>query len=478
MEARGSIPVSLPHANPTISYWQDPPSCIADLRSTPDLPGHADYVVVGSGISGACIAYDLLIHEPDASVLMLEARQACSGATGRNGGHTKAASYRSFLDHEQELGLKEAIKIARLEYANIRETHAFARKHGIECASVECETIDVICSEAQWELGLKAIKRMRQVMGEHDPSAEYRTYSADEVAKHFLCQGAVGGIEYAAGSLSAYDFTIGILKLALNRELNLQTNTPATSTSHQVFDGRPLWTITTARGDVHTPNLILATNGYTAHLVPKLRGLIVPLQGQIVAQRPGTGMPQSGLAHTYSLIYETGYEYMISRPPNSRREGDIVIGGGIHQLPNDGACRYGNTDDSSLEPTITDYLRRCTSDRFGTNWGNDHQDGRIREEWSGIMGASADGLPYVGAMPDLPGLFISASFNGHGMVWCLKAAQALVEVVLHGEAGKSSLEDWFPSSAWITKERMAKKFSGRKDLKTPGETAFGERNRL
>ena len=97
MEERARIPPGLPREHPTTAYWQDPPSDIADLRTTPDLPSSADFVVIGSGISGACIAYNLLRKRPDASVVVLEARQACSGATGRNGGHTKAASYRCLL---------------------------------------------------------------------------------------------------------------------------------------------------------------------------------------------------------------------------------------------------------------------------------------------------------------------------------------------------------------------------------------------
>lgn len=75
----------LPRPNPTISYWQDPPDAIADLRSTASPPEVADIVVIGSGISGACIAYNILERLPSAKVVMLEARQACSGATGRNG---------------------------------------------------------------------------------------------------------------------------------------------------------------------------------------------------------------------------------------------------------------------------------------------------------------------------------------------------------------------------------------------------------
>jgi len=91
MDQRAKVPVTLPPSNPTKSYWQDPPDEIADLRTTEDLPDHADVVIIGSGITGAAVAWELLQEQQsldDAekkSMVMLEARQACSGATGRNG---------------------------------------------------------------------------------------------------------------------------------------------------------------------------------------------------------------------------------------------------------------------------------------------------------------------------------------------------------------------------------------------------------
>ena len=85
MDERAKIPVYLPVANPTLSYWQDPPDPLADHRTTPDLPTSADTVIIGSGITGAAIAWHLLQSPNPGSILILEARQACSGATGRNG---------------------------------------------------------------------------------------------------------------------------------------------------------------------------------------------------------------------------------------------------------------------------------------------------------------------------------------------------------------------------------------------------------
>jgi monoamine oxidase len=85
MEERGKIPPSLPKEEPTVSYWQDPPNEIAGLRSTEILPQETDVVIVGSGISGATIAFNLLSEQPDKKIILLEARQAASGASGRNG---------------------------------------------------------------------------------------------------------------------------------------------------------------------------------------------------------------------------------------------------------------------------------------------------------------------------------------------------------------------------------------------------------
>jgi len=86
MDERAKQPVTFPRANPTTPFWQDPPDEIADLRSTQGLPESVDVAVIGSGITGAAVAWNLLSSDsPPTSMVMLEARQACSGATGRNG---------------------------------------------------------------------------------------------------------------------------------------------------------------------------------------------------------------------------------------------------------------------------------------------------------------------------------------------------------------------------------------------------------
>lgn len=77
-------PAGLPVDNPSKSYWHSEPSeILLDHRTTKDLPLAADVVIVGSGITGAFAAHRLKEKAPNLNVVMLEARDACSGATGR-----------------------------------------------------------------------------------------------------------------------------------------------------------------------------------------------------------------------------------------------------------------------------------------------------------------------------------------------------------------------------------------------------------
>lgn len=491
MEARARIPVGPPIKNPLPSYWHDPKSPLANVIEPEIENEHPtyDYAIIGSGISGTLIAYNLLNTSTSAHIVMLEAREACGGATGRNGGHTKAASYRTYLQHKEELGKEEALKIARLEYENILETHRLAKELSIQCENQQCHTVDLIYDEQTFERGKAAIETLR-VDARDDEREEggmawYQIYDKVETETKFWASSSnrnvevksneqlAGAFEYIAGRINAYRFSTGVLKECVKKGLRLCMNTPAhdilPGTDSQSEDGKPIWDIFTERSTVRAHQVIFATNGYTPYILSSLQGSIVPLRGQITAQQPGKrNKLLSPLPTTYSFIYKSGYEYMIPRP---LREGGqhIIIGGGLGREPEAGASEYGTVDDNVLSHSVSRYLKGSLVGYFGEdNWGEDNSENsesRIVQEWTGIMGATADGRPFVGAVPGMRGIWISAGFNGHGMVLCLKSAEALVRFI-----NGSKIEDinWFPSSFLVSDERIAKsKFHGRIDMQVP-----------
>jgi hypothetical protein len=87
-------PSPLPVANPTKSFWlNSAPDCnpLGDHGSTTPPPADVDILIIGSGISGISTLYHLIQGLRNSSrsvtkIAILEARQFCSGATGRNGG--------------------------------------------------------------------------------------------------------------------------------------------------------------------------------------------------------------------------------------------------------------------------------------------------------------------------------------------------------------------------------------------------------
>jgi glycine/D-amino acid oxidase-like deaminating enzyme len=442
------------------------------------------------------IAYNLLKAQPEAQILMLEARDLCSGATGRNGGHTKAASYRSYLRNVEELGKEEALRIVRLEWGNIVETHGLASELGIECEGAMCRTVDVIYDREVFEAGSRAIRVLRADVRDEEKEeggmAWYEIYEdVETVREKFGVAGenanlavgqeeeeVVGAFEYMAGRIHAYRFTTGILSACTSRGLQIRTNSPVSSITPSNPHTNTPFQVHTHHSTYSTRNVILATNGYTPFLAPKFQTAIIPMRGQITVQKPGsaTTLP-SPLPSTFSFIYKSGYEYMIPRPLVDGSQ-HVVIGGGLGRLPDAGASEFGTVDDGSLNASISTYLHGSLAGYFGkVNWGESSAadaKGRVVQEWSGIMGATADGRPFVGELlgdgeqvgddaQGEGGMWVSAGFNGHGMVLCLKSAEALVEMM--GKRGRGEGLEWFPRSFLPGEGRFGKgRFRGRRDL--------------
>lgn len=81
-----------PKGSPCLSYWHRTTRAFPYLNSHEHahVPLSAEYIVIGSGISGALTAFELLEGGVDPeSVVILEAREAVSSASGRNAGHVR-----------------------------------------------------------------------------------------------------------------------------------------------------------------------------------------------------------------------------------------------------------------------------------------------------------------------------------------------------------------------------------------------------
>lgn len=167
----------IPQPSTTSSFWLQDPR-IFQVHSTP-LPHEVDVVIIGSGITGASVARSLLENGISPTVLMLEARSICSGATGRNGGHVLETGdyYADLADH---FGVKEAERILRFRLAHLGEMMAASKGLGIdESQTRKVQFLSVYFAKETWEDALERLRRFKEGMPAE--STEWTSFEGEEI---------------------------------------------------------------------------------------------------------------------------------------------------------------------------------------------------------------------------------------------------------------------------------------------------------
>ncbi|KAG6374444.1 FAD dependent oxidoreductase [Boletus reticuloceps] len=462
----------LPVENPTRSFWMYPPSPIA--RHCSDLPQYADVVVIGSGITGTSVARTLLdrVHAEGKQLpvlLMLEARDACSGATGRNGGHITPSLYQDFAILRQDHGDAAAHKIIKFRLAHLHELRRAAEEEGVFEQSQwrQVETVDAFFNRDLFAKAKAQVQAYQQALPSE--ASYYRVYESPEaIEKYDFASDVVGSIASGAGALHPYNFVTGILSNLLKRypdNFFLCTNTPCTSIAGPETSDPGLYTIITSKGSVKTPHVIHATNAWSSQLLTPMRGKIIPFLGNMTAQRPGQSIPPETLQRSF-IFYEipVGYDYL-TRLPNGGRE--FILGGGFAQEGDEGYAAVANTDDSAYIKRVGAHLGGILPRYFGEdNWGREGQPsseedtsvewakGRVKATWSGVLGILRI-CSHEASIPTAPGEWIAAGYTGEGMVQAWMSGKALAEMVL-GREREGNLAEWFPDILRVSTARWKK----------------------
>ncbi|ODV85213.1 hypothetical protein CANARDRAFT_7860 [[Candida] arabinofermentans NRRL YB-2248] len=433
-----------PVPNSTAPFWHSENDNFRTYRSSAELPKEVDLVIVGSGFSGSSLAYYLSKSDKPPKTLMLEARNICSGATGRNGGHCKPEYYRYYEGFEKKYGMKLTAEIGNFEFENLMQLKKLIEDEKIECDFVLTRAYNVHVTDTYEHHKEILLKAMRNPYNKLAGDIAY--FEGEKAVTMSKVSDAKLLVSFTSGHLWPFKLIKGLLKIALSRNfLNLQSNTPVTNIE-TLPDGKYL--VITPRGKVLATKVVLATNAYTSGLAPAYEDLIVPVKGTCSHIRT-TEQKAPYLDNTYAIIRERSeHEYLINRP-----DGTIVVGGAKQVYQADLVSWYGNTDDSTLfndkgNGTAHDYYKSFMQDTYST-WENVKT--TVEHLWTGIMGYSADSLPFTGEVPGEPNKFISAGFTGHGMPRVLLCSKAISECILEG---KKIEETGIPETFMLNQKRL------------------------
>ncbi|KAI1872387.1 uncharacterized protein JN550_004106 [Neoarthrinium moseri] len=413
-------PGIFPVANATVPFWRTELHEIDEHRSTPELPAEQDIVIIGAGFAGTTCAYYLTQDEFTVpSITVLEAREACSGATGRNGGHCRPDLHVGFENRKNVKGLDAANEVACFEVANLQAVKQLIRQERIECELEEVTSSNVYLDEKQ---ALGAKDNLEEMLDLGCPTAMMvNYYGPDEAEKVSGVKGAKAATTFPAATLWPYKFITQLLSIVVDRGVNLQTNTPVTMVS-STADDEGFWTVTTPRGNIRAKKVVFATNGYTSGVLPEYKA-IHPVRG--TCSRIIAGNPPAERSRIGSLV--PYYAPKLADYQANRSDGSFVVGGAWT------TCRFKHTnqwrdvvDDSQLVPAAEGYFNGYIERTFN---GWEQAETTVDQVWTGIMGYTEDGEPHIGKVPSKEGLYICAGFNGHGMPLVLLCAKGLVKMM-------------------------------------------------
>ena len=337
------------------------------------LPERADILVIGGGITGTSLLHHLRARGMNG--VLVERAHIASGASGRNAGFLLAGVADNYADAVRAYGRSRARTIWQMTLEN----------HDTMIEAVAGQDVD------HRRLGSATLA-----------SGEAEGESLAESAQLLSEDGFEAGwdgrrlINPRDGEVNPASTVGALARLAKAGAIREGVNVTAVEASSSDV-------LVHADGaECRAGCVILATNAYTPLLLPQIA--IQPRRAQMLASGPDAShlcdLP------TYSHF---GYRYWRQLPT-----GEVLVGG-WRDTAYDEEVGYEERPTDKIQAHLDVQLKRMGAEAAVTH------------RWAGTMGFTESGLPLVGPVEGMPGIYTCAGFNGHGMGFAFVSAKRLVD---------------------------------------------------
>ncbi|OAB78670.1 NAD(P)/FAD-dependent oxidoreductase [Cochleicola gelatinilyticus] len=352
-----------------------------------------EIVVIGGGITGALISYQLL--QEGKKVILLERRDICNGSS---------AASTSMLQYEIDVPLHELIEQRGLTCAvsSYRECESSITKLK--------EIIDTIASDCQFEFtksvyfcsakkDLEFLRKEYECRKEHGFNVKW--IDKKQLDKRGLK--AYAAIESKSGAvMDAYKLANDLLKYCSEKGLEIYDRTEV----HTIHHASESVEITTNQGHKITTDHVVHCTGFES--TNTLKEDIVSLKSTYaLASEAFETLPKQ----FKNIIYwNTNSPYLYFRPTADNR---IIMGGGDENFKN------ATKRDALLpkkEKALVKSFQKCFPDiPFVLDYS-----------WAGTFGETDDGLPYMGR-PELDkNEHYILGFGGNGITFSVMGMEAIL----------------------------------------------------
>lgn len=382
-------------------WWDE--TCEIPERVSVQGDMQCEVAIVGGGFTGVSAA--LHLAEAGVDVAVLENRYVGWGASGRNGGFCCLGG--GMLEDaalDSKFGRDGRLEWRRTEVAAVHLVEEIIDRFDIDVDRH---------SDGETQLAHRP-RDLEDMRGSVDRYAENygikaRITEAADLAAEGMNAGFHGALTIPVGfGLNPRKYITGLARAAEAAGATIFHDTPVTNVVRN-GDG---FRVTTPHGIVTADRVIIATNGYSSEDLPEwLAGRYMPTQSSIIVTRPLTQSEMGAQGWTSGqAAYDTRHllHYFRLMPDNRMLFG---VRGGLVA-----------TDGSEARA-----MRRARADfdRMFPAWAGVE----TPHSWSGMVCIARNRMPFVGEIPEMPGVFASLCYHGNGVAMASYCGALLADVV-------------------------------------------------
>ncbi|MGP0087590.1 MAG: NAD(P)/FAD-dependent oxidoreductase [Steroidobacteraceae bacterium] len=325
----------------------------------------------------------LHLAERGVRIVLLEAHEPGWGASGRNGGQVNPG-----LKHDPEVVERDfGAELGGRMVAFAGNAPAFVfdliRRLAIRCEARQCGTLRA----ASHPKHLAKVRITAEQYARRGAPIEF--LERDAIARATGTDRYAGAmLDRRGGALNPLSYARGLARAALQAGAILHGATRVQG----IERAGSAWRVRTARGSATSAQLVLATNGYTDGIWPRLKRTIVPLFGAIAATEPLPEALAQSILPGGQVLYEAGTVTVYYRLDGARR---LLIGGRGPMREIAAAADI---------PHILAYARRLWPALGATRWTHG---------WGGRLGFTADQYPHVHEPAE--GALVCLGYSGRGV---------------------------------------------------------------
>jgi len=401
----------------------------ADYEPSARLAGvrRCDVAIIGGGFTGVSTAYHLSKQHPDKRILILEAHELASGASGRNGGlvlnglpglHPKDPDeYREHYEMSREgIDLIESIiKENKLPVPFRREgcLRVFTSQRRADIAAAETER--------------------RHAAGVPEE------FLAGEVLDDWIRMRGVKGaiLDPTAGQLNGARFVRSLRPVLATRGVEIYERTPVIS----IQEGSEV-RLETMAGEVRARAVVLATNAYTPRL-GYFKNQLIPIHSHVLATEPLSNEEwgeigwRRGCGFTDDLS-RLAYGAMTA-------QGQMVFGGGSNAsydyLFGSRARLFGRRERAT----------NAVYKQLGRYFPRARLVG-VRQRWSGAIGMTFNRVPTIGVRGSHRNVYYAVGYSGFGITMSNLAGKILCDIYSDDDDRWRTLPFYCREPEWIPPE--------------------------